>query len=110
MAKVKHPRAYLDAAGRDARISSRSELSADDVILEFAMNSLRLDSGFTKAAFTAATSLPFAMIETGVNAAIARELLTENDGTLKATDRGQRHLNELLQHWMPETPRHAETR
>ena len=109
-AKVKHPRAYLDAANSDARIISSNELSVDDAILEFAMNSLRLDNGFTKSTFTTTTSLPFAAIETRVNAAIERELLTEDKGVIKATEKGQRYLNELLQHWMPESPRHAEIR
>ena len=72
--KVKHPRAYLDATSNDARISSRNELSVDDVILEFAMNSLRLDSGFTAPAFTAATSLPCAVIETQVHTAIGASI------------------------------------
>jgi oxygen-independent coproporphyrinogen-3 oxidase len=109
ISKVKHPRTYLDAAHTDARISTRNELSLDDVLLEFAMNSLRLDSGFTRAAFTAATSLPFAMIETQVSAAIERGMLLEDDGVIKTTARGQRYLNEILQHWIPESPRHAET-
>ncbi len=108
--KVKHPRAYLDAANSDARISNSNELSVDDVILEFAMNSLRLDSGFTASAFTAATSLPYAVIDAQVHTAIERQLLTEDNHVIKATATGQRYLNELLQHWMPESPRHAETR
>ncbi|MGB5180371.1 MAG: radical SAM family heme chaperone HemW [Gammaproteobacteria bacterium] len=110
ISKVKHPRAYLDAAHSDARIGNRSELSVADVTLEFAMNSLRLDSGFTSAAFTAATSLPFAVIESPVNAAIERELLVADNDVIKATEKGQRYLNELLQLWMPESPRHAATR
>ena len=109
-AKVKHPRTYLDAANSDVRICSRNELSVDDVILEFAMNSLRLDSGFTSSAFMAATSLPYALIETRVHTAIEHHLLAEDNGVIKATAKGQRYLNELLQHWMPESPRHAETR
>jgi len=108
--KVKHPRAYLDAAYGDARISNRSELSVADVTLEFAMNSLRLDGGFTRAAFTAATSLPLAVIESPLNAAIERELLAVDNDVIRATEKGQRHLNELLQLWMPESSRHAETR
>ncbi len=64
--KVKHPQTYLETAHRETRISRSTELSADDVMLEFAINSLRLDSGFTKAAFTQATGLPFAAIETRV--------------------------------------------
>jgi len=109
IAKVKHPRTYLETANSDARISSLNELSMDDVILEFAMNNLRLDSGFTTSAFTAATSLPYALIKTRVHTAIERQLLTDDNGIIKATENGLRYLNELLQHWMPESPRHAET-
>lgn len=107
-AKVKHPQAYLDTARGAARISSRAELSAADVMLEFAINSLRLDSGFTKTAFTATTSLPFAVIESRVKTAIANDWLAEDNGHIKTTEKGQLHLNELLQHWLPESS-HAET-
>ena len=106
--KEKHPRAYLEASHN--RISTSVELSTDDVILEFAMNSLRLDSGFTRTAFTHATSLPFSAIETQVQTAIENEWLTENNGFFKATAKGQRYLNELLQQWMPASPGHAENR
>jgi len=107
--KVKHPQTYLDAAHGEARISTRTALSVDDVILEFAINSLRLDSGFTKAAFTAATSLPFVAIEARVQAAMEAGWLAEENGLIKATEKGQRYLNELLQQWLPESPRHAGT-
>jgi putative oxygen-independent coproporphyrinogen III oxidase len=107
-AKVKHPQAYLDTARGAARISSRAELSAADVMLEFAINSLRLDSGFTKTAFTAATSLPFASIESRVKTAVANDWLAEDNGHIKTTEKGQLYLNELLQHWLPESS-HAET-
>jgi oxygen-independent coproporphyrinogen-3 oxidase len=108
--KVKHPQAYLDAARSEARINTRTALSADDVILEFVLNSLRLDRGFTRAAFTAATGLPFAAIESRVETAITDAWLTEEHGFIKATEKGRRYLNELLQHWMPEASQHAETR
>ncbi|MCG6899384.1 MAG: radical SAM family heme chaperone HemW [Gammaproteobacteria bacterium] len=108
--KVKHPRSYLEQAHSMERISSSTVLSVDDVTLEFAINSLRLDSGFTKAAFTAATSLPFATIESRVESAIANEWLIKDKGFIKTTEKGQRYLNELLQQWLPESSPHAETR
>ena len=110
LSKEKHPQTYLEAANSKDRISTTAELSADDVILEFAMNSLRLDSGFSRTAFTDATSLPCSVIETQVQTAIENEWLTENNGLIKTTAEGQRYLNELLQLWMPESPRHAENR
>ena len=108
LSKEKHPQTYLEAANSNDRISTSAELSTDDVILEFAMNSLRLDRGFTRTAFTAATSLPVSIIETQVQSAIEKEWLTENNGAIRATATGQRYLNELLQLWMPESTGHAE--
>ena len=110
LSKEKHPRTYLETAHSQGRISTTAELSADDATLEFAMNSLRLDSGFTRAAFTDATSLPCTSMEKQVQTAIENEWLTENNGVIKATAKGQRYLNEVLQLWMPESPRHAENR
>jgi len=106
--KTRHPQAYLDAAHSEARISTRTALSVDDVILEFILNNLRLESGFTKAAFTAATGLPFAAIETRIKTAMEDEWLAEEHGFIKTTEKGQRYLNELLQQWLPESSRHAE--
>ena len=106
--KEKHPLTYLKAAHN--RISTSTALSVEDVILEFAMNNLRLDSGFSSTAFTCATSLPFSAIETQVQTGIEKGWLTENNGHIKTTTQGQRYLNELLQLWMPESPRHAENR
>jgi len=108
LSKEKHPQTYIEAANSNDRISTSAELSTDDVILEFAMNSLRLDRGFTRTAFTAATSLPVSIIETQVQSAIEKEWLTENNGAIRATATGQRYLNELLQLWMPESTGHAE--
>ena len=110
LSKEKHPRTYLETAHSQGRISTTAELSADDATLEFAMNSLRLDSGFTRAAFMDATSLPCTSMEKQVQTAIENEWLTENNGVIKATAKGQRYLNEVLQLWMPESPRHAENR
>jgi oxygen-independent coproporphyrinogen-3 oxidase len=79
----------------------------DDVVLEFAMNVLRLDQGFSPATFTAATGLPYAAIDTIINNVTADGLLSVKDGTIKATPKGQRYLNELLQGWMPEATHNA---
>jgi oxygen-independent coproporphyrinogen-3 oxidase len=105
--KARHPRTYLDTAHSTQRICTTSRLAVDDVVLEFAMNVLRLDQGFSPATFTAATGLPYAAIETIVNNVTAEGLLSAEDGTIKATPRGQRYLNELLQGWMPEATRNA---
>jgi len=107
ISKVRHPRTYLDTAHSTQRISTTSRLAADDVVLEFAMNALRLEQGFSTATFTTTTGLPYAAIEAILNKGIADGLLAFNSDTIKATQRGQRYLNELLQQWMPEVTHHA---
>jgi len=107
ISKVRHPRAYLDNACSEQRISTTSRLAEDDVVLEFAMNALRLEQGFSPATFTATTGLPYATIETIINKGITDGLLALTSDTIKATPRGQRYLNELLQHWMPEATHNA---
>jgi oxygen-independent coproporphyrinogen-3 oxidase len=105
--KVRHPRAYLDTAHSAQRVSATSRLAPDDVVLEFAMNALRLDRGFSPAAFTAATGLPYAVIGAIVDDGLADGLLSLNDDTITTTQRGRRYLDELLQRWMPEVTHHA---
>ncbi len=107
ISKVRQPRAYLDNACSEQRISTTSRLAEDDVVLEFAMNALRLEQGFSPATFTATTGLPYATIETIINKGITDGLLALTSDTIKATPRGQRYLNELLQHWMPEATHNA---
>jgi len=109
IAKIRHPRSYLDTAHSAGRIASRTVLTPADTILEYAMNALRLDRGFSKAAFTAATGLPAAAIEQPVNQGIGKGLLSAADNLIRATPEGQRYLNDLLQLWMPEELQDVET-
>ena len=107
VAKVRHPRNYLETAHTPQRISTRIELEPDDVLLEFAMNALRLDSGFSTGGFTAATGLPAGAIEPGIQQAIRQGLLVRDRDNILTTARGQRYLNDLLQYWVPEQTAHA---
>ena len=76
-------------------------LSPEDVVLEFVINALRLDAGFTRQSFVDATGLPFAVMEEPLGRAIQDELVIEQGDRLLTSARGQRYLNELLQYWMP---------
>jgi oxygen-independent coproporphyrinogen-3 oxidase len=107
VAKVRHPRNYLETAHTPQRISTKIELEAKDVLLEFAMNALRLDSGFSTGGFTAATGLPAGAIEPGLQQAIRQGLLVRDRDNILTTARGQRYLNDLLQYWVPEQTAYA---
>jgi oxygen-independent coproporphyrinogen-3 oxidase len=108
-AKIRHPRRYLEQAQDNRRIENTVLLSTEDVVLEFAMNALRLDDGFSAAAFSATTGLPYSTIEPGVSTAVEQGLLATDAGRVHTTPRGQRYLNELLQAWVPEPVDHART-
>ena len=105
-AKQRHPRNYLDSARTTARISSSTRITKEDVLLEFAMNALRLDQGFSLTTFNATTGLSYTDIEPIVNKGVADGLLSHDESIIRATPKGQRYLNELLQHWMPDTRDH----
>jgi putative oxygen-independent coproporphyrinogen III oxidase len=101
-AKPRHPREYIEACRRGGPAGSRHRLGTDDALLEFAMNALRMDAGFTSAAFTERTGLPADTLDPPVAAAIGAGLLERVDGHVRCTRRGRRYLNELLQYFMKE--------
>jgi len=102
-AKIRHPRSYMEHANSEQRISSRNELNEYDVKLEFVLNALRLDRGFTATAFSATTGLPFSCMQDTITAACENGLLQQDDETIRTTAKGQQHLNELLQYWVNDT-------
>ena len=71
------------------------------------MNALRLDRGFSVATFNAATGLSYTDIEPIINRCMKAGLLEDDGQIYKASQKGQRYLNELLQYWMPDTTDHA---
>jgi len=102
--KIRHPRSYLDKANSESRISSCNDLNEYDVKLEFVLNVLRLDRGFTTTGFSETTGLPFSCMQETVTAACENGLLQQDNGTIRTTAKGQQHLNELLQYWVSDTP------
>lgn len=102
-ARIRHPRDYL-AAREHGRFRSRQrELAAADAVLEFLMNALRLEHGFTTGDFTGATGLPSGALEPGATRALDEGLLAMAGDRWCASERGHRYLDELLQYWLPET-------
>ncbi|UCC55803.1 MAG: oxygen-independent coproporphyrinogen III oxidase-like protein [Gammaproteobacteria bacterium] len=107
--KIRHPQRYLEQVRDGQRLANTATLSSEDAVLEFAMNALRRDDGFTVTAFSTATGLPWSTIEPAVTAAIETGLLVIDDSRIHTTPRGQRYLDELLQAWVPESVDNART-
>ena len=105
--KQRHPARYMETAGSVASITATTQPAPDDTVLEFMMNALRLDDGFTRDEFTLHTGLPVAIIESGIARHLTTGLLEDTAGRIRATDQGQRFLNDLLGDWLPVEDTHA---
>ena len=106
-AKTRHPRSYLETAQRRERLDSVTLLTEADTVLEYAMNALRLDAGFTTNGFRAATGLPISAAARPLDESIGRGLLEREEDIIRPTALGRRYLDELLQYWMTEEPTDA---
>ena len=62
---------------------------------EFMLNALRLQEGFTLAAFERATGLPATTILPKLGTLVSRGLMIESEGRYRPTELGFRFLNDL---------------
>ncbi len=99
--KLKHPDAYLHAAGTPAGIGAVTEIANDDRIFEFMLNRLRLLEGFSALDFESFTGLPFSRIQPALEQMQTRGLLQVTKGQWKPTLRGHTYLNDLQAHFLP---------
>ena len=99
-AKLRGPQDYIDNAGLDSGVSSIRELSDNDRILEFMMNTLRLNDGFPIALFTEHTGLDIEIINEAVNKAMDNNLIEQSSEYLKPTKKGRNYLNNLTELFM----------
>jgi putative oxygen-independent coproporphyrinogen III oxidase len=95
--KLRDPSAYLGPANRDRLVSGKRRLSEADLVLEFAMNALRLRDGFMPSLFEQRTGLPIDRITGMVERARSAGLLARGAERIKPTELGYRFLNDLLQ-------------
>ena len=95
-ARQKHPRSYQDSSGTAAALAEERSIPAVDLPFEFAMNALRLNQGFSAADYERRTGLRWADSSDALEKAVHQGLLVGDNGQVRATALGQRHLNRLL--------------
>lgn len=106
-AKWSDPWRYLAAARQtdratDAQVAETRVLNDQDLILEFALNALRLCDGVPLALFEARTGLSAGRLETARARAHRLGLLRRAPAKLLPTERGQAFLNRLLECFVPD--------
>ncbi|PWG64805.1 radical SAM family heme chaperone HemW [Sediminicurvatus halobius] len=94
--KVALPRHYQTVAGTPAAVAEAWEVPADERVLEYLMNALRLVDGAPRAEALARTGLPWSAFAPGVAEARARGWMVSDPERLAATAEGLRFLNDLL--------------
>jgi len=72
------------------------QIQQNDLGFEFMMNALRLTDGVAQDLFHARTGLPLITLQKKLQQAESQALLTLENGQIKPSLKGQRHLNDLL--------------
>ncbi len=98
-AKLRHPRRYMD---NPAAVEAERLLAPSDLVLEFMMNALRLNEGFSIALCEARTGLPWSQFEPAVARACEQGLLERRGESVRPTAMGRRYLNHLLELFVPD--------
>jgi oxygen-independent coproporphyrinogen-3 oxidase len=95
-AKQRNPRMYLEQAGSERAVVTERIDSAQQIVLEFLMNALRLPGGVSAACYEERTGRPLAAIENPLREAVRRGWLQADPDRLIPTAAGLLALNRLL--------------
>ncbi|HWU71550.1 MAG TPA: radical SAM family heme chaperone HemW [Pseudoxanthomonas sp.] len=95
--KIKHPTAYLAAAGTLQAIGGDDRIDAARRPFEFMLNALRLREGFTLACFEATTDLPESAIAAPLQQAFAKGWLEREGERIVPTESGRRFANDVIE-------------
>ena len=101
--KVKHPEAYLKAAGTPNAGGGTHALMSADAAFEFMLNALRLAHGFPVSLFAERTALPLSAVAPTLREAETKGFISWKAERIRPTETGRRLLDDLLLLFLPET-------
>jgi oxygen-independent coproporphyrinogen-3 oxidase len=102
--KVRAPRGYLEHAATPRRIGGDDAIAPEQLPFEFMLNALRLNAGFDLADFSSRTGLAADAIASTLAQAQARGWLAREGARIRATELGQRFLNDVIELFLPDKP------
>ncbi|GLQ50317.1 radical SAM family heme chaperone HemW [Dyella flava] len=94
--KIRHPNAYLQAAGGPARVGGHAAVAAGELPFEYMLNALRLIDGVPAGDFPTRTGLPLQQIAARLAEGRRRGWLDADPQRLGTTPLGQRFLNDVI--------------
>jgi oxygen-independent coproporphyrinogen-3 oxidase len=92
------PREFMASAGGGGL---RRRVDPADLPFEWALNALRLTEGASLEAFEAATGLAAGVLSSTLESLLARGLIEDTGGRIRATDLGFRFLNDVQAAFLP---------
>ena len=101
----KQPRQYLAKIAEGVPLQDETVVTRDEVGFEFMLNALRLTDGVPASFFAERTGYPLAIVSRALDEASRKGLLESNPQRLRATELGRRFQNDLLELFLPATPR-----
>ena len=93
--RLSHPGHYMRKAGT-AEAVSRESLGPSELVVEFAINALRLPDGFSERQFTESTRMSAERIREPLRLAMESGLLTRSGQAIRPTAKGLRFMNETV--------------
>ncbi len=100
--RYKQPKSYMEQCLRGTPISEQHEIAHDELGFEFMLNTLRLVDGFPVSLFAERTGTHIVAIQAALEQAEQRGLLYRDHQMIRATELGQRFLNDLQQLFLPD--------
>ena len=91
----REPKLYMDNALAGQALSQDEDVKRADLPFEYMLNALRLRDGFLFQDFTARTGLPLTSIESGLQEAERKGLITRDMVRVRPTERGFDFLSDL---------------
>lgn len=95
--KTRSPKDYLD---KKDKLGGVSDVSRNELPLEFMMNALRLKHGFDNNIFSERTGLPLSIIQDQLAKLEANGLIYHRNQKIKPTEKGFLFLNELIEQFV----------
>jgi len=100
--KPANPLKYMETLEQGAAATPLTTLDAGELVFEYMLNALRLSDGFATADFEARTGLPAERLASELTRVSEKGLLEEvGGGFWRATELGQRFLNDLQAEFLP---------
>lgn len=98
--KNKQPGHYLQSAATAQFTAGSDDILPQDIALEYLLNVLRLQEGFTASAFEAATGLGYGVIGKQVESLLGKSLLCMENDLIRPTEKGHQFLNSVLEEFL----------